>query len=68
MQKLEVRMKMRHVSGTGGGPGISPIRDPDGDDLDMDHDLHTENICTDPYQESPLMFRNVFNVDPPENQ
>ena len=68
MQKLEVCMKRQHVSRTGGGPGMSPIRDPDGDDMDMDHDLQTENICSDPYQESPLMVRNVVNVDPPGNQ
>ena len=67
MQKLEVRMKMRHASGTGGGPEMSPIRDPDGDDMDMDHDLQTKNICTDPYQESPLIVRNVVNVDLPGN-
>ena len=46
---------MRHASGTGGGPGLSPIHDPDGDD--MDNDLETENIVADPYKESPLVLR-----------
>ena len=63
-------MKRQYSSGTGGGPPMSPICEPDGDDLEMDQDqdLHTEKICIGPYQECHLMFRNVVNVDPPGNQ
>ena len=68
IQKLEERMKRQYSSGTGGGPPMSPIHEPDGDDMEMDQDLHTENICTGPYQESHLMVRNVVNVDPPGNE
>ena len=62
MQKLEVCMKMRHASGTGGGQGMSPIHDPDGDDMEMDNDLQTENIYIDRYKESPLMVRKIMTV------
>ena len=54
LQKLEERMKRQYLSGTGGGPPMSPICEPDGDDIEMDQDqdLHTEKICTGPYRES----------------
>ena len=39
LQKLEQRMKRQHASGRGGGPAMSPICDPDGDDMEMDQDF-----------------------------
>ena len=68
LQKLEVRMKRQYSSGTGGGPPMSPIREPDGDNQEMYQDLLNEKICIGPYQESHLLFRNVVNVDPPGYQ
>ena len=64
--KLEVCMKKKHASGTGGGQGLSPIHDLDGDELD--DDLQTENIVADPYKESPLVLRKTMTVDPPGHQ
>ena len=66
MQKLELCMKKRHASGTGGGLGLSPIHDPDGDD--MDNNLQIENIVADPYKESPLVLRKNMTVIQDINQ
>ena len=47
---------------------MSPIHDPDGDDMDMDNDLETENIVADPCKESPVVLRKIMTVDPPGHQ
>ena len=42
MQKLELCMKKKNASAARGGPGLSHIHDPEGDDMEMNNDFETE--------------------------